>query len=112
MSDDRLYDLVIEWDERRQRGEEISPELLCADQPELLEELKESIASVIASDWMFKLDDDEDDDCLSVPDFDTVMQHGDETQLPSSTLSVEQFADHRHLRKSRFHEKSRIRLGR
>ncbi len=61
MSDDRLYDLVIEWDERRQRGEEISPELLCKDQPELLDELKESIASVIASDWMFESDDEDED---------------------------------------------------
>ena len=92
MSDDHLYDLVIEWDERRQLGEEVSPELLCEDQPELLDELKESIASVIASDWMFDSDDDEDDDFLSLPDFATVMVQADETQLPSSTLSVQEFA--------------------
>ena len=92
MSDDHLYDLVIEWDERRQLGEEISPELLCEDRPELLPELEDCIASVKETDWMLDTEDDQDDDFLSLPDFDTVMRHADETQLPSSTLSVKQFA--------------------
>ncbi|MCH7988217.1 MAG: protein kinase, partial [Planctomycetes bacterium] len=93
MSDDHLYDLVIEWDERRQMGEEVSPEILCADQPELLDELKETIASVIASDWMFEPDDDDsDDDFLHLPDFGTVSLQADETQLPACSLNVEEFA--------------------
>ena len=92
MSDDYLYDLVIEWDERRQRGEEVSPELLCEDRPDLLPELEDRIVSVRETDWMFDSDADEDDDFLSLPDFATVMKHSDETQLPSSTLSVQDFA--------------------
>jgi len=91
MSDDQLYDLVIEWDQRRQLGEEVDADVLCQDQPELVEELKARIASVRATDWMFEPDDDEDDDFLSVPDFAGIPKNSDETQLPSTTLTVEEF---------------------
>lgn len=92
MSDDHLYDLVIQWDQRRQLGEEVSPEDLCADQPELLDELKSCISDVQMTDWAFEPDDDEDDDdFLSLPDFDTIMKNADETQLPAVTLSIEEF---------------------
>ena len=90
MSDDHLYDLVIRWDQQRQLGEEVSPEVLCADQPELLTELEARISSVKASDWMFE-SDDEDDNFLSLPDFATVVQHADETQVPAVTVSIEEF---------------------
>jgi tRNA A-37 threonylcarbamoyl transferase component Bud32 len=36
----RLLDLVVEWEERRAAGEAVSPEDLCRDSPELLEELR------------------------------------------------------------------------
>ena len=36
----RLLDLVVEWEERRAAGEAVSPEDLCRDCPELLEELR------------------------------------------------------------------------
>ena len=38
----RLLDLVVEWEERRAAGQAASPEELCRDCPELLEELQTS----------------------------------------------------------------------
>ena len=92
MSDDHLYDLVIEWDERRQNGEEVAPEVLCKNEPELLADLESRISSIKATDWMLDSNDDGDDDFLSLPDFSVDLNPGPETQLPSSTLSIEQFS--------------------
>ena len=36
----RLLDLVVEWEERRAAGQDVSPEDLCRDCPELVEPLK------------------------------------------------------------------------
>ena len=97
MSDDHLYDLVIEWDERRKLGKEVSPELLCEDRnlTSCSTILRTGICTALReTDWMFDSDEDDDDeeDFLSLPDFATLMKHTDETQLPSSTLSVQEFA--------------------
>lgn len=72
MMDDRLYDLVIEWDRRRQLREEVTPEVLCADEPELLERLREAIANVKATDWLYTDGEDADVGFLSMPDFRAV----------------------------------------
>ena len=39
----RLDGLLIAWEERRERGEEASPEELCRDCPELIDELRRRI---------------------------------------------------------------------
>jgi WD40 repeat protein len=44
LDETRLDQLRISWEERRERGDEVPLELLCADCPELLEELKKQIA--------------------------------------------------------------------
>ena len=69
MSDDHLYDLVIEWDRQRQLGQAVSPETLCADQPELLDDLRDRIESVKETDWLFVDEEDTNDSFLSLPDF-------------------------------------------
>jgi serine/threonine protein kinase len=42
--DERLYDLLAEWDEKRSLGHEPTPEELCPDDPVLRERLREKIA--------------------------------------------------------------------
>src|SRR5262245_43857592 len=38
-----LEDLLLEWEERRERGEAVSPEVLCASAPQFLDELARRI---------------------------------------------------------------------
>ena len=65
-SDDRLYDLLALWDQRRQAGDEVSAEEICKDAPELTAQLQQRIASVKATDWLME-STDEDDTFLSLP---------------------------------------------
>jgi serine/threonine protein kinase len=50
---DRLSDLLLEWDEARSTGAELSLEDLCRETPDLLPVVKESIESLKATEWMF-----------------------------------------------------------
>ena len=44
MSDgDRVLDLLVEWEEHRQRGKTLTPEELCPDDPDLWEALRQRI---------------------------------------------------------------------
>jgi tRNA A-37 threonylcarbamoyl transferase component Bud32 len=43
-NEDRLLDLLVQWDELRRQGREVTPESLCAECPELVEELRRRIA--------------------------------------------------------------------
>lgn len=42
----RLLDLIVNWEELRAAGQEASPEVLCQDCPELLDELKERLEAL------------------------------------------------------------------
>jgi serine/threonine protein kinase len=44
--ENRLLDLVVEWEDRRAAGRAVSPEELCRDCPELIEALKESLGAL------------------------------------------------------------------
>jgi serine/threonine protein kinase len=46
MTEDRLSELLLLWEERNDEGRPISPEELCSDSPELLAELKKRIAAL------------------------------------------------------------------
>ncbi len=46
----RVGELLIEWEERRERGEEVAPAVLCEDCPELIEELENQIRELKAWD--------------------------------------------------------------
>lgn len=53
MTDDRIDELLIEWDLRRQSEDELTVEDLCADCPELQEPLLQRIRRLRATDWLF-----------------------------------------------------------
>jgi len=62
--EDRLLDLLVEWDELHRQGHDVSPEDLCSECPELVEELRRridtfrNIGDVLATGPI---------DCLSTP---------------------------------------------
>ncbi len=55
-----LTELLLQWEELYERGEDSSPEELCRDCPHLLDELRGRIAAMKATDWLNNPDCDED----------------------------------------------------
>lgn len=51
-TDDRIFDLIEQWDAARQNGHAPTPEELCAGCPELISELAERIRALQATAWM------------------------------------------------------------
>ncbi|MCA9109032.1 MAG: protein kinase [Planctomycetaceae bacterium] len=57
MTDDQmLSDLLLRWEEAWEHGEELSPESLCADRPELRQPLLDRIAALKDMAWMTSAD--------------------------------------------------------
>jgi hypothetical protein len=54
--EERMYELLVRWDELRRGGEPVSPEDLCSDCPELLEVLKNKIGALEALAPMLELE--------------------------------------------------------
>lgn len=52
VSSDDLFDMLAAWEEARRQGRDVPPEELCGERPELLEDLREAIASLKMTDWM------------------------------------------------------------
>src|SRR5262249_2776166 len=48
MSSDRVEDLLLRWEELSERGESVTPEELCRDCPELLDELRHRVRALQA----------------------------------------------------------------
>ena len=48
--DDRIDDLLVRWEEKREEGQTASAESLCRDCPDLAEELARRIQALIAMD--------------------------------------------------------------
>ena len=46
-NNDRLIDLLLEWEMKRERGEDVQAEVLCANDPELLEEFKKMVPTLV-----------------------------------------------------------------
>ncbi|HQZ64394.1 MAG TPA: protein kinase [Planctomycetaceae bacterium] len=62
MSDDeKISDLLLRWEEAMDRGEDLDAETLCADCPELVEDVKRQIDALRRMSWMTKLHDNEPD---------------------------------------------------
>jgi serine/threonine protein kinase len=60
IDEQKLEDLLVEWQVRRQNSQEASAGELCHDSPGLLSELQKRIALLKETDWMFDPDQDED----------------------------------------------------
>lgn len=52
--EDRLADLLVRWEERREQGQEVSAQELCRDCPELAQELDRRITALKATAWLDK----------------------------------------------------------
>ena len=50
--DTRIDDLLLQWDDLRRSGEEVTADELAADCPELIEPLRQRISAVQAMDWL------------------------------------------------------------
>jgi serine/threonine protein kinase len=87
--DDRLSDLLVDWEQSQRDGRETTPEELCKDAPDLLPVVRESIDSLKATRWMFAPDPSEPNDARG---YDASRAALHDTELPASHLTVEQFA--------------------
>src|SRR5262249_45365822 len=87
--DDRLSDLLVDWEQSRRSGVEPSLEELCRDTPELLPVLRESIDSLRATAWM--LDPKPSEPSVAQrANRDAAAFH--DTELPASHLTAQEFA--------------------
>lgn len=87
---DQLEELLVDWEQQRRLGKELTVEEVCKNSPELVSALSKLIRDLKATDWL-EVDDDSDDDFLQLPDLSTVSNHADETQLLKSTTTLDQF---------------------
>ncbi len=65
-TDDKIAELLIEWEESWEQGVEISPEDLCHNNPELLEVIQQKINALKEMAWV--KEDNEQSDAQNVPD--------------------------------------------
>ena len=54
INDDRIADLLIEWEEMLEQGQKVSAEQLCQDCPQLIEEMEKRIEALRATAWLLK----------------------------------------------------------
>jgi hypothetical protein len=87
---DQLEELLVDWEQQRRQGKELTVEEVCKDSPELVPEMSKLIIDFKATDWL-EDDDDSNDDFLHLPDFSTVSGHADETRLPECKLTLDEF---------------------
>ncbi|MCC9604692.1 protein kinase [Blastopirellula sp. JC732] len=87
---DQLEELLVEWGLRRQQGEEISPEELCRDCPELAAELAELISDLKATDWIEK-EEDTVVNFLNQSDKSTLVTRGGLSPLPQTGMDLAEF---------------------
>lgn len=87
---DQLEELLVDWEQQRQQGKELTGEELCTDNPELAPELVQMISQLKEMDWLEE-SNDSDADFLHLPDFSTVSGQADETRLPECSLSLAEF---------------------
>ncbi|MBI1346253.1 SUMF1/EgtB/PvdO family nonheme iron enzyme [bacterium] len=87
---DQLEELLVDWEQQRRQGNELTIEELCKEHPELVADLSRLIADFKATDWL-EQDDDSADDFLHLPDFSTITNRADDTRLPASSIPLDQF---------------------
>lgn len=87
---DQLEELLVDWEQQRRQGSELTGEELCTGNPELAPELAQMISQLKEMDWL-EDSNDSDADFLHLPDFSTVSGQADETRLPKCDLSLAEF---------------------
>jgi len=66
--EDRLADLLLQWEENLEQGREVPAEELCKDCPHLIDEMSRRIQAMQATSWMDKpVDSGSDDDGGEIP---------------------------------------------
>jgi len=58
---DRINDLLLEWDELHRQGKNVVVEELCRDCPELVDDLRRRIKAIKATEWLEESLDEEED---------------------------------------------------
>jgi serine/threonine protein kinase len=84
---DQLDDLLDQWEESREQGQELSAEELCRECPELTQQVAQQIQKLRRSDWLCESHDDDDVDFLSIPPAEALSAH---TLVPAS-VTLDQF---------------------
>lgn len=59
--DEKISDLLLQWEEAQERGEDLAAETLCADCTELIEPVRKRIAALQRMGWMTRPRSDEPD---------------------------------------------------
>src|ERR1051325_2817047 len=71
MSDERLGDLLEQWEELHERGENTALEELCPDCPDLLEPLRRQVAALLAFEQFSPGSSDHSTDATFIDPFAT-----------------------------------------
>src|ERR1043165_3424541 len=79
-TDERLWDILARWEERFRQGEDIPPEELCRECPELLDDLKDHIRALKGMGWLLR-PMDEEDTALTADEPDMPFEFGEYTVL-------------------------------
>lgn len=65
-NEEKISDLLLQWEESQERGEDLDVETLCADFPELIEEVQKRIAALRRMDWMTRSPNDVPDTKIGI----------------------------------------------
>ena len=87
LTDDRLQELLAEWVERREAGEDVSADDLCADDPHLVQRLTSAMEELKQTNWML----DTAGDAL-IDDLSVAIEESRWTEL-AETVTAEQLLD-------------------
>lgn len=85
-----LEERLVDWNLKRQQGQEVSAEDLCEDHPELVAELSELISRLKQMDWL-EADASSDDHFLQLPDVSRLDKYNS-THLQDLDISTEEFS--------------------
>lgn len=89
LDEEKLVELLVRRDDLLEQGHDATPEEVCVACPELIEQYKARLESLKKTDWLFETKESEDDESFTTPGAATVAL--DAPDLPTSSLSIEQF---------------------
>ena len=89
---DRLDDLLDQWEEYGEEGRDVSIKELCKDFPELELPLREQIRLLHATSWLDAEEAAEGTDVWTESQIPRMSQRDGDTKLPQSSLTLEQFS--------------------